>query len=123
MLSIVFVVAVAVVVFGLLAVGGILVARDTYRRKGRWGINTKSARCLQCDTRAPVVRVPKNLDQMLWGGWTCSECGYELDKWGEPVEKQPFPAKWSAKMDPSAPADDRMKKPRNDIERKGGYDE
>ena len=61
--------ALAAVVFGLLAVGGYLVARDTIRQKGRWGLNTKSARCLQCDTPAPVVRVPENLNQMLWVGW------------------------------------------------------
>ena len=91
-------------------------ARDTYRKKGRWGINTKSAKCRKCDTPAPVVRVPQNLDQTFWGGWTCAECGYELDKWGEPVEKQPFPAKWSAKIDES---DERQKKPITDIERKG----
>jgi hypothetical protein len=122
MLPIVFVVAVAVVVFGLLAVGGILVARDTYRRKGRWGINTKSARCLQCDTPAPVVRVPKNLNQTLWGGWTCAECGYELDKWGEPVDKQPFLAKWSAQIDDSpSPNGERQKKPTTDITRRDEY--
>jgi hypothetical protein len=123
MLPIIFVIAVAAVVFGLLTVGGYLVVRDTIRKKGRWGINTKSARCLQCDKPAPVVRVPKNLNQMLWGGWTCSECGYELDKWGEPVEKQPFPAKWSAKIDRPASDDDRIEKPSTDIKRGDDYRE
>jgi hypothetical protein len=118
-LSIVFVVHLGVLVFGLLALGGYLVTRDTIRKKGRWGLNTKPAKCRQCDTPAPVVRMPKNRNQMLWGGWTCAECGYELDKWGEPVAEQPFPAKWSAKMDDAPAIDDRIKRHRADIERKG----
>ena len=123
LLAIVFGIAVSVVVFGLLGVGGYLVVRDTVRKKGRWGLNTKPAKCRQCDTPAPVVRVPQNLDQMFWGGWTCAECGYELDKWGEPVAKQPFPAKWSAKMDDPPATDDRIKRPSTDIERKGDFHE
>ena len=118
-LEILFVVAVCLVVFVPLLIGGYLVARDTIRQKGRWGLNTKPARCRKCDTPAPVVRMPKNRNQMLWGGWTCAECGYELDKWGEPIEKQPFPAKWSAKMDDPPDADDRIKRKSADIERKG----
>jgi hypothetical protein len=38
--------------------------------------------------------MPKTLNQMLWGGWTCAECGYELDKYGEPMPGQTEPAKW-----------------------------
>ena len=117
LLAIVFVVALCVVVFGLLGVGGYLVVRDTARKRGRWGVNSKPGRCRKCDTPAPLVRVPKNLNQMLWGGWTCAECGYELDKWGEPVAKLPFPAKWSARMDDAPAADDRIQG-RADIERK-----
>ena len=98
-LSIVFIVALGSVFFGLLAVGHYLVARDTARRKSQWGINTEPMTCQKCHTPAPSLRIPKNMNQTLWGGWTCAECGYELDKWGEPVAKQPFPAKWSAKID------------------------
>ena len=123
MLSIVAVVAVSVAVFSLLLVGGYLVARDTYRQKGRWGLNTKSVKCPQCDTPAPVVRVPKNLNQTLWGGCTCAECGYELDKWGEPVEDQPFPGKWSARIDDPPESDERRKKPNTDIKRRDDYRE
>jgi hypothetical protein len=31
----------------------------------------------------------------MWGGWTCAECGFELDKWGRPTEKQNNLAKWA----------------------------
>jgi hypothetical protein len=84
----------SVMLFGLLLVGLVFVIRDTARGKGRWGVNTKRATCKKCGTLAPVVRKPKSLQQALWGGCTCAECGFELDKWGEPVPNQPEPAKW-----------------------------
>jgi hypothetical protein len=68
-----------------LAVGAVLVIRDTVRKRGRWGINLRPVRCPECDCPAPTVRVPKNLQQTLWGGCTCEECGTEFDKWGQPV--------------------------------------
>ena len=75
---------------GLVALG-VLVLRDSIRGRGRWGINLKGlagAECPECDEPMPAVRVPKNLSQMLWGGWTCSECGCEVDKWGRRVKTE-----------------------------------
>jgi len=79
--------AVAAAVLGSLAAGVTLVVRDTIRRDGRWGINFDAAniRCPECGARAPIVRVPKNLRQALWGGHTCDRCGCEFDKWGREV--------------------------------------
>ena len=25
---------------------------------------------------------------LLWGGWTCGNCGQEIDKWGQAVEQE-----------------------------------
>ncbi len=58
---------------------------DTVRREGRWGINFKGATCPQCHSAAPTMRVPKNARQALWGGWTCTRCQLEIDKWGKPI--------------------------------------
>jgi hypothetical protein len=80
--------AIVLPVFGLLLVGFVLVVRDTIRGKGRWGVNTKPVFCKNCGAKAPVVRKPKSLRETLWGGWTCDECGLEMDKWGEPVPDQ-----------------------------------
>jgi hypothetical protein len=121
----IFVISLAVVVFGLLATGAVLVARDTYRQRGRWGICLSKPKCLKCGEPAPLVRMPASWDQTLWGGWTCSQCGFELDKFGNPVAEQPFPAKWSAKLDDEPPArkkdraDDRLRKPSDDVRRGG----
>lgn len=79
------VIGTVVVMTLLLGVGLTLVIRDTIRRKGRWGVNRRPVACPRCSEPAPVVRVPQNLRQMLWGGCTCARCGQEYDKWGEPV--------------------------------------
>ncbi|HMP61379.1 MAG TPA: hypothetical protein PKD86_18720 [Gemmatales bacterium] len=69
----------------LLAVGAVLVVRDTLRGRGRWGINFKRLHCPRCGEPAPFVRVPRHARQAEWGGHTCSACGTEFDKWGQPV--------------------------------------
>jgi hypothetical protein len=105
--------SIAIPLFGLLLVGLVFVIRDTVRGKGRWGISTKPAACKKCGTPPPFIRKPASLQQALWGGWTCEECGYELDKWGEPLPGQPEPAKWkmleaaeAAEVDEVAEAED-----------------
>jgi hypothetical protein len=89
------------------------IIRDTKRQSGRWGINPHVPPCLSCGAIPPRLRIPKNWRQFAWGGWTCPQCGLELDKWGRPVADQPFPAKWSAQLDdaatPERPADERCR--------------
>ena len=73
----------------VLLVGAVLVTRDTIRKRGRWGVNAKGLAgvpCPRCGEPLPAVRVPENLNQTLWGGATCEECGCEVDKWGREVE-------------------------------------
>jgi len=72
--------------FLALLVGLVLVIRDTVRRRGNWGINTKPVNCPGCGDPAPLARVPKNWRQALWGGCTCTNCGLEYDKWGHAVD-------------------------------------
>ena len=77
--------AIALALFAVLAVGFVLVVRDTIRKQGRWGINLRRVECPGCGEPAPVVRKPQNRRQMLWGGCTCPACGLEYDKWGVAV--------------------------------------
>jgi hypothetical protein len=65
----------------LLAVGFIFVIYGTLA-KNKWGINPASASCPRCNTALPQARKPRSLRQCLWGGWTCPNCGVEVDKWG-----------------------------------------
>jgi hypothetical protein len=64
----------------------LLMRRDTARQQGKWGVNLKRVACSGCGTAMPPVRELANWRQALWGGWTCPECGIELDKWGRPTQ-------------------------------------
>ncbi len=52
------------------------------KRKSRWGISFSRKPCPRCGTIAPMVRVPKGMEETLWGGWTCPNCGCKVDKYG-----------------------------------------
>ena len=43
-------------------------------------------KCPGCGEQMPRFRKPANRRQMLWGGWTCSQCGCEVDRRGNKVE-------------------------------------
>jgi hypothetical protein len=73
-----------VVVFGLLAVGGALVAYGTIA-KNKWGINLSAVSCPRCHSALPKLRRPTSLRQRLWGGSMCPACGVEVDKWGREI--------------------------------------
>jgi hypothetical protein len=55
-------------------------------RSGKLGINTKTVCCPRCGRKAPMLRIPANLRQALWGGWTCRQCRCEFDKYGREIE-------------------------------------
>jgi len=38
--------------------------------------------CPECLTEVPMYRRPTSLSQALWGGWTCENCGTEMDRNG-----------------------------------------
>lgn len=45
-------------------------------------MNFNSVNCPNCNSAQPYLRTPKNLRQALWGGYTCKECGCEMDSDG-----------------------------------------
>jgi len=69
------------VLFSVLSVGGLVVAYGTIA-KNKWGINFSAVSCPRCCAPLPTQRHPRSRRQKLWGGWTCSACGTEVDKWG-----------------------------------------
>jgi hypothetical protein len=79
------------IICGVLAVGFVLVVCGTLA-KNRWGINLGSVSCPRCNTVLPQVREPRSRQQSMWGGWTCPNCGIEVDKWGREVSapKSPY---------------------------------
>ena len=75
----------ACVGFSMLVFGSMFIVTlvQTIQGKGDWGINLKGAACPQCGAKAPTFRMPKNARQALWGGWTCTACNIDMDKWGK----------------------------------------
>ena len=65
--------------------GLVLVILSTIRRKGKWGINLKPVDCPKCKIPAPMIRKPTSAQEALWGGWTCTNCGCKMDKWGNEI--------------------------------------
>ena len=55
----------------------------------KWKVNLKATQCSHCGHALPALRKPSNLRQILWGGWTCPNCGSELDKSGRKLFKSP----------------------------------
>jgi hypothetical protein len=57
------------------------------KTKGRWGIGSLSGdtRCPRCGARLPTIRKPASTQEMLWGGWTCTQCGCKIDKYGREI--------------------------------------
>lgn len=55
------------------------------KRKSKYGLNFKRVYYPVCGTKQPIIRVPKNQNQILYGGNTCSKCQAELDKYGKVI--------------------------------------
>ncbi|GAC1551714.1 MAG: hypothetical protein NVS3B13_06380 [Mucilaginibacter sp.] len=56
--------------------------RKAGKEKSKWGINLKRVYCPVCQTKQPIIRMPDNVTQGLWGGTTCPKCHAKLDKYG-----------------------------------------
>jgi hypothetical protein len=55
------------------------------KRKSKYGLNFKRVYCPVCSAKQPMIRIPKNQNQILYGGNTCSKCQVELDKYGNVI--------------------------------------
>ena len=73
------------IIGGVLGAGVLLVIHGTIF-KTRWGINAAvRIECPGCHALHGQIRTPGNLRQLLWGAFTCSRCGLEVDKWNRPI--------------------------------------
>lgn len=68
---------IAVIAFAVIIYGTI--------RKNRFGLNFSRPNCPTCGVQVPRMRRPTSGRQAAWGGWTCSNCGTEMDKWGRAI--------------------------------------
>jgi hypothetical protein len=70
------------IIAAVVLVAGFLFIRQQTKAGGRWGISLSRKSCPRCGTPAPLIRKPASKEEMLWGGWTCRNCGAKLDKYG-----------------------------------------
>lgn len=52
-------------------------------KKWQIGVNFSRVYCPDCGEKMPLLRVPKSLREILYGGWSCNSCGCEMDKYGK----------------------------------------
>jgi len=48
-------------------------------------VNLNKVICPSCKNRMPAIRIPKDLQQLMWGGWSCPKCDYKMDKHGKEI--------------------------------------
>jgi hypothetical protein len=70
------------IVIGITAIIVVVFFVRASKNKSKLGINLKRVYCPVCNTRQPVLRLPKNINQALVGGTTCVKCHTQLDKYG-----------------------------------------
>ena len=74
-----------VILIIVLAGAGVVIMQQS-KARGGWGIGAcRGIHCPRCGTRLPMIRKPASSEQMLWGGWTCPNCGCKVDKYGREV--------------------------------------
>jgi hypothetical protein len=89
---------------------------DTIRRRGMFGINFKRVVCPRCGIRLRRGITFPSHKELLWGGWTCHECGLELSHWGRPWKEQNTLAKWAV-LRAAEDANERKRRPQRQEER------
>ncbi|QIE58764.1 hypothetical protein G5B37_04070 [Rasiella rasia] len=52
----------------------------------KFGIKLKRVYCPNCNLKQPIMRKPANQRQALFGGYTCKNCGVEMDKYGTEID-------------------------------------
>jgi hypothetical protein len=71
-----------VIISAIIVIVAFVSLRRASKDKSKWGINLKRVNCPVCNTKQPVFRIPKSVEQGLWGGTTCPKCHTKLDKYG-----------------------------------------
>lgn len=46
-------------------------------------------KCPTCGTQQPAYRNPTSFRQLIRGGWTCANCGTEMDRHGKAIDATP----------------------------------
>ena len=78
--------------FAPIAIVGLVLVVYGSIAKTRWGVNLRPPKaCPRCGSAIARGGSPRSSQQVMWGGWTCSSCGTEIDKWGRETSTQQPP--------------------------------
>ncbi|WP_041415871.1 hypothetical protein [Shewanella halifaxensis] len=56
--------------------------------RSKMAVNLDKVFCSNCDEKMPALRIPENIQQLMWGGWTCPKCDCKMDKFGKEIVEQ-----------------------------------
>jgi len=56
--------------------------------QNKWDINLDKVECPECGSKQPALRIAKNLEQLMFGGWSCEICSCKMDKHGNKIVEQ-----------------------------------
>lgn len=100
-----------ITIFAVLIATVFLIFKFVPDAKKLWGINLNRVHCPKCGKAMPYVRKPASQREALWGGWTCQNCGTEMDKWGKDISQQSPALSNSLSNDFADPIDEKGRSP------------
>ncbi len=76
-----------IVLLFLSAIGAFIgkIVKQSINRKGELGINFRDLICPYCNKKTVLQRPPTLEKQVPWGAGVCSNCGCEMNKWGNEI--------------------------------------
>lgn len=57
-------------------------------QNNKWDINLDKVLCPECGSKQSMLRIPKNLKQLMYGGWSCEKCSCKMDKHGNKIPEK-----------------------------------
>jgi hypothetical protein len=85
MFTFVFILFLALLILSVIGALAFKVISQSVNRKGDLGINLRDVICPYCNEKT-ILQRPATLQQPIaWGAGVCSNCGCELDKWGNEI--------------------------------------
>ena len=66
-------------------IGSLMWFKMKRKSNSKLGINLKRVKCPICNTKQPIIRLPEDKEQLLYGGTTCPNCLTKLDKYGNVI--------------------------------------
>ena len=75
------------IVIGVVFLVFFFISNGKNGKNPQMGINLGRVYCPKCGSKQPVIRKPKNERQAFYGGYTCKNCGTEMDKYGKEIIK------------------------------------